>query len=468
MELLTETLKRTVSKLSDDVKDEMLLNESIIDIKDSNKNEILEKILKFLDIYSTDHLKSIIIRLRFAMVHRPKEREAQFSVYQGLREEYKDIIDAFPYIPVIGEMIRVRCGDTSNLVNNDYKHVFDFAEEGTVERAIFDDDVEKLIFILSEVEKQDNIPLYKNDFCRIIVGANMLGTAALFGSVKCFKYLIMNGEIPNVEVSKLAIAGGNNEIVHLCEQNGSMFDDCLNVSVSYHRFELYEWLVQHFDCEKIELSYFLCCCNEPLFFNYLENLDHELDNDEIGELLCCAARNTSYGVVKHFLSRGFNANWSNPVSTLTPLHEAANIGSLEIVKYLVENGCNVNSKSNSGRTPLFSAAFKGNAQIIEYLAQKGADMNSQVNTGLSPLHTACVYGTEDAIIALVKNGCDVNIKENDGNTPLHCLMEQGKIKIIKFLVDNGADINIKNNDGFLPFDLVPDNKREKILEALKQ
>ena len=48
---------------------------------------------------------------------------------------------------------------------------------------------------------------------------NRLELSALFGSVKYFKYLMINGDEIKKDVCKFAITGGNNEIVHLCEQN---------------------------------------------------------------------------------------------------------------------------------------------------------------------------------------------------------------------------------------------------------
>ena len=69
---------------------------------------------------------------------------------------------------------------------------------------------------------------------------NQLEVSALFGSVKCFKYLMISGEEANENICKYAIAGGNIEIIHICEQNGLQFDNCLDVSSFYHRYELFE------------------------------------------------------------------------------------------------------------------------------------------------------------------------------------------------------------------------------------
>ena len=78
------------------------------------------------------------------------------------------------------------------------------------------------------------------------------------------------------ETCKYAVAGGNNEIIHLCEQKGLVFKDCLSVSSYFHRFEIFEWLNTHFNCEKITLSGIVEYYNEPLFYFYsLSGTDHK-------------------------------------------------------------------------------------------------------------------------------------------------------------------------------------------------
>ena len=56
---------------------------------------------------------------------------------------------------------------------------------------------------------------------------NRIGASAFLGSIKCFKYLMMNGDEINEDTCRFAVAGGNNEIIHLCEQKGLQFDNCL-------------------------------------------------------------------------------------------------------------------------------------------------------------------------------------------------------------------------------------------------
>ena len=71
---------------------------------------------------------------------------------------------------------------------------------------------------------------------------NPLDLSALYGSILIFKYCIMNNCIPTLETCKYAIAGGNFEIIHLLEQKALSYDNCREISIAYHRYELTEWI----------------------------------------------------------------------------------------------------------------------------------------------------------------------------------------------------------------------------------
>ena len=53
----------------------------------------------------------------------------------------------------------------------------------------------------------------------------------------------------------------------------------------------------------------------------------------------------------------------------------ANNGKIEIVKFLIKKGGNVNALNNLIRTPLHSACEAGTFEILEYLVKEGANVN---------------------------------------------------------------------------------------------
>ena len=58
------------------------------------------------------------------------------------------------------------------------------------------------------------------------------------------------------------------------------------------------------------------------------------------------------------------------------LHSAAVGGSLEVVRYLVENGEDVNARTEGvASTALHWAARQGNLELLRYLVENGAEVN---------------------------------------------------------------------------------------------
>ena len=56
---------------------------------------------------------------------------------------------------------------------------------------------------------------------------------AFFGSLKCFKLLLLNGSYLK-NSGKFAVAGGNIEIIKLFEQNYSSFGEACESAIQFH------------------------------------------------------------------------------------------------------------------------------------------------------------------------------------------------------------------------------------------
>ena len=54
----------------------------------------------------------------------------------------------------------------------------------------------------------------------------------------------------------------------------------------------------------------------------------------------------------------------------TAMHYAANGGSIDVIKYLLAKGLNINDLTESGRTPLFFA--RGNHELRKFMLSNGA------------------------------------------------------------------------------------------------
>ena len=87
----------------------------------------------------------------------------------------------------------------------------------------------------------------------------------------------------------------------------------------------------------------------------------------------------NYEILKLMVEAGANImeennfNYMDSRGKETPLHWAAQNGTLEVVQYLIVKGANINAIDNFGWTPLHYAIFSGNTEIVKFLLSKGID-----------------------------------------------------------------------------------------------
>ena len=149
------------------------------------------------------------------------------------------------------------------------------------------------------------------------------------------------------------------------------------------------------------------------------------------------------------------------------LQEAAAIGNIDLVRFLIENGTDVNVLDDSFfKTALHRAAISGHRNVAELLLAKGADVDARSSAISTPLHYAVEQGHKEITELLIAKGADVNAKKSADDTPLHSAVRGGYKDIIELLIANGANVNIKNSQGQTPLDMALTNNRSDIVELL--
>jgi ankyrin repeat protein len=79
----------------------------------------------------------------------------------------------------------------------------------------------------------------------------------------------------------------------------------------------------------------------------------------------------------------------------TALMLAAARDHIEVVKFLISKGANVNLADEGGGTALIYTVWKGNKEIVALLLEKGADIYARTRDGRTPLSVAKQYGHTD-------------------------------------------------------------------------
>lgn len=115
---------------------------------------------------------------------------------------------------------------------------------------------------------------------------------------------------------------------------------------------------------------------------------------------------------------------------------AATLGNVHRMRLLYLAGANVNSLSASG-TPLFLAAGEGRLNAVRYLLDEGADVNLTGGNGSTALTEATYYGHLPVIKELLLRGANVNVVSTDG-TPLDIAINRNHVEVIDLLKHYGA------------------------------
>ena len=107
-------------------------------------------------------------------------------------------------------------------------------------------------------------------------------------------------------------------------------------------------------------------------------------------------------------------------------------GDLEQVKELIEKGTvSVNSCNDEGITALHCAACNGHLEILKFLLEKGAEVNVVDIDGWTPLHGATCLGDVSVVTLLISHGADVHVINNDNEKAIDLAENPSVADILK-------------------------------------
>ncbi len=116
--------------------------------------------------------------------------------------------------------------------------------------------------------------------------------------------------------------------------------------------------------------------------------------------------------------------------------QAAVDGNLRRIQLLHFAGANVNARGNCC-LPLYLAAGEGRVEVVRYLLDEGADVNAREKFGDTALTEAVFNGQLAAVKELLLRGADVNAIA-DGGTALDIAINRNHSAIADLLRHRGA------------------------------
>lgn len=150
-----------------------------------------------------------------------------------------------------------------------------------------------------------------------------------------------------------------------------------------------------------------------------------------------------------------------------PLHYAAALGHLELVKILAPK-TQINAQGQLKKTALSHAIRKRkvDADIVECLLSHGADPNIPNQYGALPLHGAALFGENEVLRLLLLKTKDINAQDNQKNTALYYTIQNNFTDVAKLLLEKNANVNFVYQKNNLAIHLAAKNNNLDLVKLL--
>ncbi|KAL4507014.1 hypothetical protein ABPG72_001807 [Tetrahymena utriculariae] len=144
--------------------------------------------------------------------------------------------------------------------------------------------------------------------------------------------------------------------------------------------------------------------------------------------------------------------WKNVKKSNIELLDAAEIGNVDKIKYLLDKSKNLypidlNYQSLDNYTALHFSVTDMHNQIVQLLIDNGCNIEAETTFKRRPLHLCCIIGNIDGLKILIQHKAEINPLDNNNNTPILLASQNKWHEIVDLLLDNGGDPHIKNNAG---------------------
>ncbi|XP_039041630.1 ankyrin repeat domain-containing protein 17-like isoform X2 [Hibiscus syriacus] len=162
----------------------------------------------------------------------------------------------------------------------------------------------------------------------------------------------------------------------------------------------------------------------------------------------------STGAVKVLLSCGADPEclFKTLKIEFRPIHLAARFGLSETLQILIDSGCDINSKTDSGDTALMICAKYKHAECLRVLTGAGADFGlinvSGQSASLIAGSNRWFLGFQQAVLDIIKVRRIPKSSNLSIFSPLLFVAETGDVEALKVLIASEVDLDYQNENGF--------------------
>ncbi|MBO7454494.1 MAG: Txe/YoeB family addiction module toxin [Alphaproteobacteria bacterium] len=206
-------------------------------------------------------------------------------------------------------------------------------------------------------------------------------------------------------------------------------------------------------------------------------------NQNHGDVIFLVISKNAVEILRYLVKKGADVNATNEQG-VTVLQSACLSNNKDMVRFLLrlkdKDGnyiVNINGRAKEGSTAIHYACRLGYVDIVkELLTREDLDVNAKNQYGYTALIRACVYEHHDVVKFLLrlkdKDGnhiVDINLKDNDGRTALHYACQRGFKEVVKLLLGRKCiNVNKEDSMGHTPLYIACESGYKEIVELLKK
>ncbi|XWV26063.1 hypothetical protein QJ857_gp1017 [Tupanvirus soda lake] len=127
--------------------------------------------------------------------------------------------------------------------------------------------------------------------------------------------------------------------------------------------------------------------------------------------------------------------------------------SIRVQKYFIDNCNDLQYVDSDGGKLIHSAACYASLEIIKYLVDKGIDIDCvETSTGKKPIHYICKYRNDDIVKYFSSLNIPLEVEDNNGNHPIHYLCKNANVtnKTVIEFIEKGINLECSNKKGMYP------------------
>ncbi|EAX90906.1 hypothetical protein TVAG_228070 [Trichomonas vaginalis G3] len=412
-------------------------------IRDIRTENDVDKIMQYIETNNVD-IQFVIGRIKHCEQTHNYGIVEIFDLVVKLYEKYKfpiyadtlkdRILNLFYYKYKFPFMETYYYKDDPEFPYDDFQHLYYGYPKDSWQLAIAFDDIDKFKTFKDIDLNSEDLPIYTR---------SPISLAAIYGSEKCFDYLLQKGEEIDEDTLFAAIKGRNRHIIqkHL-EQNITLNAHHFEALINCGDFDLFMELLTKIKEKDRQVSKFFIFGTNVIIFFYcyaygycVDDLLFDLPDFRSAEIM-------KYFIYEEKININITTKWNLSLLYFTIIND-----NFDAIKLVVERGAKLTGLKD-GENALFYAARTDSEEIVDYfIKEKGLNPKQFAENNESPLHVAVDNSCMRTTMQLIeKYNVPVDICDSSGLTPIFYVSE---IKVAEYLIQKGAKINKMADDQYL-------------------